>query len=292
MGKSSALDERLSNTESIRGHGMPNTHQREEEVGDAVAPPQRRVRNGSAERVGTLDPHLALWLSRTLERAAAPPVADRIVQTLVEDVDAVASFGIIWPSEFAFTAASLEGARVRTEDLFTVPRVELLSAFGIQGLGTGSLSTSWHIERLPASLHRSPFIVPGTTKLALPISWGGYPLGIVGIAFASETGAIRRFTAEDAYATATRCPALEDWPEMTVDDPEGRPTNKELPRAGSEKALSPRELQIARHLAEGYTTLNIAAILGVSPNTVRTHIRRAYTKLGVCSRIELLRRLQ
>ena len=63
-------------------------------------------------------------------------------------------------------------------------------------------------------------------------------------------------------------------------------------RAGrEEKELSQREHEIARYLTEGYSTINIGAILEISPNTVRTYVRRIYTKLNVCSRVELVRRV-
>jgi DNA-binding CsgD family transcriptional regulator len=53
--------------------------------------------------------------------------------------------------------------------------------------------------------------------------------------------------------------------------------------------LSPREEQIAKLLADGYSNVNTAAICGVTPNTVRTLIRRLYCKLGVRNRADLVR---
>ncbi len=53
--------------------------------------------------------------------------------------------------------------------------------------------------------------------------------------------------------------------------------------------LSPREEQIAQLLADGYSNVNTAAICGVTPNTVRTLIRRLYCKLGVRNRADLVR---
>lgn len=59
--------------------------------------------------------------------------------------------------------------------------------------------------------------------------------------------------------------------------------------AGPLGALSPREMQIARLLLAGYTTINAAAILNVSENTIRTYVRRLYRKLNVVSRADLAR---
>jgi DNA-binding CsgD family transcriptional regulator len=64
---------------------------------------------------------------------------------------------------------------------------------------------------------------------------------------------------------------------------EGEPT-------ASEK-LSRREREVAKLLVEGYSNVNIAALCGLSPNTVRTFMRRVYVKLGVFNRADLVREL-
>lgn len=51
--------------------------------------------------------------------------------------------------------------------------------------------------------------------------------------------------------------------------------------------LGPARSQVVALAAEGFAVLNIAARLGVSEATVRTHLRRAYATLGVHSRAEL-----
>ena len=56
-------------------------------------------------------------------------------------------------------------------------------------------------------------------------------------------------------------------------------------------ALSAREREIARLLVEGYSVLNAAALLDISENTVRTYVRRLYQKLGISSRLDLVREL-
>ncbi len=48
--------------------------------------------------------------------------------------------------------------------------------------------------------------------------------------------------------------------------------------------LSPRELRVVAELARGGSTEGIAADLGVSPHTVRTHIRNLMRKLGAETR--------
>jgi DNA-binding CsgD family transcriptional regulator len=73
--------------------------------------------------------------------------------------------------------------------------------------------------------------------------------------------------------------------------PSGQPV---APDAEGERALSAltrREREIALLAAEGFLPLNIAASLGIGEATVRTHLKRIYAKLGVSSRLELVRRL-
>jgi len=57
------------------------------------------------------------------------------------------------------------------------------------------------------------------------------------------------------------------------------------------EGLSKRERAIARLLVAGYSGVNVAAISGLSENTVRTYVRRLYTKLGANNRADLVRKL-
>jgi DNA-binding CsgD family transcriptional regulator len=54
-------------------------------------------------------------------------------------------------------------------------------------------------------------------------------------------------------------------------------------------ALTGSELTVARLVAEGLTNREVAERLFVSPHTVNSHLRHAFSKLGISSRVELAR---
>ena len=57
-------------------------------------------------------------------------------------------------------------------------------------------------------------------------------------------------------------------------------------------ALSGRELQIARLVADRKTNPEIAAELFLSPKTVEAHLRTTFRKMNVTSRVELARAIE
>ncbi len=54
--------------------------------------------------------------------------------------------------------------------------------------------------------------------------------------------------------------------------------------------LTPREIDVLRLLAEGHPNKGIAALLGVTENTVKFHVNALFGKLGVQSRTEAVTR--
>ena len=63
--------------------------------------------------------------------------------------------------------------------------------------------------------------------------------------------------------------------------------------AGSEhKPLTEAERRVVYLIADGHTDKSVAKALGISANTVGTHVRSAYTKLGVQSRVQLTNALR
>jgi non-specific serine/threonine protein kinase len=72
--------------------------------------------------------------------------------------------------------------------------------------------------------------------------------------------------------------------ETLSDDPAGRSSQK-LPRPpGSVEALTAREWEVARLLAQGYSDRRIAEALTIALSTVGSHVHHVLAKLGVHSR--------
>jgi DNA-binding NarL/FixJ family response regulator len=54
------------------------------------------------------------------------------------------------------------------------------------------------------------------------------------------------------------------------------------------RALTRREREVVTFIALGYDTREIAATLFVSPETVKSHVRKAMSKLGARTRAQLV----
>jgi DNA-binding CsgD family transcriptional regulator len=85
---------------------------------------------------------------------------------------------------------------------------------------------------------------------------------------------VQRFE-QDAAAVRKRVGAVSDAPaELRPRDP----------------MLSERELDVLGHLANGLTDQEIAAAVGISEFTVKTHLRRLYGKLAARNRAHAVAR--
>ena len=60
------------------------------------------------------------------------------------------------------------------------------------------------------------------------------------------------------------------------------------PPSGAPRPLTDRELDVLRYLPTRLSTVEMAGQLGISPNTVKTHLKNIYHKLGVRSRNEAI----
>ncbi|WP_194859045.1 LuxR C-terminal-related transcriptional regulator [Streptomyces sp. SUK 48] len=89
-------------------------------------------------------------------------------------------------------------------------------------------------------------------------------------------------------ATPALRPLAEGWLLPCAGSPDGTPVMSELPPVVEE--LSGRERDVLVRLAEMMSTEEIAADLFVSVNTVKTHLKSAYRKLGVNRRHDAVHR--
>jgi DNA-binding NarL/FixJ family response regulator len=95
-------------------------------------------------------------------------------------------------------------------------------------------------------------------------------------------------------ATATRNRAsagvaVDKAPERVRDDsPYLDRVSKQCLLLARQYKLSARETEVAEAMARGDTIPGVAATLGLSENTVRTHIKRIYAKVDVHKKQELL----
>ncbi len=71
--------------------------------------------------------------------------------------------------------------------------------------------------------------------------------------------------------------------------PQVRRVSRDSPAAGQPRPLSPREAEVLRLLAQGYTNQEAADHLAISVKTIETHRKRLSDKLGLKSRAELFR---
>ncbi|HVK38676.1 MAG TPA: LuxR C-terminal-related transcriptional regulator [Candidatus Kapabacteria bacterium] len=77
--------------------------------------------------------------------------------------------------------------------------------------------------------------------------------------------------------------------DTTVDEPTGRSVNR---ASIANAALSDREIDVLRLLAQGLTTSEIARQLGISRTTVNNHVQHAMSKLNAHSRLEAIRKAE
>lgn len=88
----------------------------------------------------------------------------------------------------------------------------------------------------------------------------------------------------------THLPRLESLADavLVLLQPQGSEPAARVEAFCSTHNLSPRETEVVELLAEGLTTVAMAERLGISPHTVRDHLKNLYRKTGTNSRSELL----
>lgn len=105
-----------------------------------------------------------------------------------------------------------------------------------------------------------------SATIASGLAWNGQKA--VGLAFVAF---------QPGTTDTPSAPAAEARPEAT------------LPNAPVLDVLSPRQSEIAKLLALGFSPVNVAAQLNLSVETARTHIKAIYQKTGCRCRVDLAR---
>lgn len=127
--------------------------------------------------------------------------------------------------------------------------------------------------------------------------------GIAAIPFTGTMGQNISLIALAAYLTVTLCTLVISMRKAGVSQgedqghasPEGAsadaidPFRFRCDTLVREGKLSPRETEVFRYLARGHSHAYVAQTLTVSENTIRTHVRNIYRKLGISSKEELLK---
>jgi DNA-binding NarL/FixJ family response regulator len=107
---------------------------------------------------------------------------------------------------------------------------------------------------------------------------------------AGAAGYVIKRAVESELINAIRATATGDLyvhPSMTrslLEDTGPAPANR-----GELAILTPREIEVLRLIAAGYTNIQIADLLSISPRTVETHRANVRSKLHLDSRAELVR---
>ncbi len=116
--------------------------------------------------------------------------------------------------------------------------------------------------------------------------------GFSGVLSLSRTGTASRFAAEETEQFRSAAPvvcalAARHWfhlPRLSLDIKNAAPAARiEHP------LLTRREIEIVTLILKGHSNLSLAAVLSLSPNTVKVHRRQIYSKLAISSQAELFR---
>jgi LuxR family transcriptional regulator, maltose regulon positive regulatory protein len=163
-----------------------------------------------------------------------------------------------------------------------------LSGIGVMAhTGLGAALTAQ--GRLAEADDRLSFVV-GLHDAGSPSIWLAHALILLaGCRYHAGDAARAREALEEATGTLARIPGPGIMPELAA-SMRGRLLAPGRRAAAFGQELSEREVVVLGLLATGLSQREIAAQLYVSPNTVKTHIRATYRKLGAGTRAEALHR--
>lgn len=151
--------------------------------------------------------------------------------------------------------------------LYAAWEVGGLGAAFVFGVGRGAYGAAELAGRFVHGL------LAGQTALSLPTSVMGFSVACIFLLLLNSV--LRRVL--DTSTDSPRCAAA---PVPTLDE--------RLAGLAASRGLTPREAQVMRMLCDNRSAKGIAVELGISENTVLTHTKQVYRKMGVHGRQELL----
>jgi DNA-binding CsgD family transcriptional regulator len=183
---------------------------------------------------------------------------------------------VAWASRERFLPAAAERSP------FVAFGLAILITSLLGGFGPGLVATGL------ASLIAVLFYLPPYLGLAIHAPFDLVLLALFvleGLVAATAGGLVRSaIRREEAISRSTlRFAQFVDRAEILRRGPDARPRDAVDP-------LTPREVEVARLLALGLSNEQIASVMFVSVNTIKTHLKRIYDKLGVESRTEAVAR--
>jgi DNA-binding CsgD family transcriptional regulator/tetratricopeptide (TPR) repeat protein len=293
---------------------------------DAAAEAEAGVR--VAGQLGTMAlsvPLLAL-LARIAARRSEPAAAERHLRSagrLIDDGTGTRTLGLSWAQSWLVPDAReavrlltpvYDGLPDRLLPLVTEPSagprlVRIAMAAGEPGLAARAVASAVLLaERNP----RVPSLVAAAAQARgladgdldglrrAVVLWraGSRPLdgaaAVEDTARAAQAAGLRAEAVDGfdaALSTYRRCGALRDAQRVRARLRALGVTRARPGAAGRTgwASLTHSEVRVARLVADGMTNREVAAELVLSPHTVDSHLRHAFAKLGISSRVELVR---
>lgn len=140
-----------------------------------------------------------------------------------------------------------------------------------------------------AGRHRAAARLFGAAETAWTRT-GGARFKIYDPTYTASVAAVRDVLGDDAFDSAWTEGATLSADEAIGYAQRGR-GERGRPTSGW-ASLTPAESEVVRLVCEGLGNKDIAARLFVSPRTVQTHLTHVYTKLGLASRVQLIKEAQ
>ena len=157
----------------------------------------------------------------------------------------------------------------------------------------------WSLFGLVASIYGRPLKISGYAFLAnLFAVFAG---GLLGVRILSQLKDYYIISAAVAIAVIFISFIIVPWLNENIEKDlrsklvkttaQNKPLEKDISLSANlaqKELLTPREIEITELLLQGYTNKQIAGMLHISENTMKTHTRNIYSKLNVANKRELL----